>query len=80
MINWISVKDRLPKDGERVITWTDLYRDLSPLYEKLSIGIHTYFSEYAHDPEAWWIGGTNHLVEDGVITHWAEWNSPHGEK
>jgi len=80
MIDWIPITDRLPNDGQRVLTWCNIYENYSPMYKSLGIGVHKYFSEYAGDPEAWWIGKTNHLVTKGEITHWAEWNSPHDQK
>ena len=50
---WISVKDRLPKDGEDVLVWFEYYRygEYNCLYQTHGIG--TYFENF----KSWLING-----------------------
>lgn len=50
---WVSVKDRLPKDGEDVLVWFEYYRygEYNCLYQTHGIG--TYFEYF----KSWLING-----------------------
>uniref|UniRef100_A0A6M3LT44 DUF551 domain-containing protein n=1 Tax=viral metagenome TaxID=1070528 RepID=A0A6M3LT44_9ZZZZ len=61
-IEWIPVTERLPGLRREVLTW---HRDRG-------VGLHTYYPSNPDDRWAWWIGRDNYVVEDVVITHWAE--------
>lgn len=67
-INWISVEDRLPEPGQRVLTWRPgAWRDYC-------VGLHRYERDYARTKLDWWIGqgsGDNWALRDNRVTHWA---------
>lgn len=65
-IKWISVKDRLPEPGLRVLTWNHKG------WRRYKLGIHNYERDYSATKCDWWIGDQNHRVDDGYVTHWAE--------
>lgn len=64
-LNWISVKDRLPEPGQLVLTWRPTG------WRQHKLGIHTYEQDFSATRCDWWIGDTNHMVDDGAVTHWA---------
>jgi len=63
MDEWIPVEERLPEDGQRVLTyWPEGYYPIS---------LQTFYSAGSYHRDAWWLGDPqNHLVAEGNITHW----------
>ena len=62
MIAWVSVEERLPKDGQRVLTYAP---------EKFfGIDIHIFYENYGTVPGPWWIGVHNYFAAEGDVTHW----------
>jgi len=63
MDEWIPVEERLPENGQRVLTyWPEGYYTLD---------IQQFYRAGSYHLDAWWLGGSqNHLVENGDITHW----------
>lgn len=68
---WISVKDRLPKEGALV-----LLTDKDDSYNRISIG-HRMFSEF--DGHRWYVPGKV-LLPEPFYTHWLELPAPPKEE
>lgn len=64
-ITWIDVRDRLPEDRQRVLTWRPLG------HPKYRLKVHQYEEGYSGSLDRWWIGDPNYLVDDQEISHWA---------
>lgn len=58
---WISVKDRLPKDRQEVLTyWAEENR----------VDAQKFYLDYAGYGPWWMFGWQNHLLANARITHW----------
>lgn len=64
-MEWISVKDRLPEDHQRVLTYDP--------QAYCRVDIHKFYLDYGRSSGPWFIGDQNHHLPGGMsITHWAE--------
>jgi len=62
---WISVKDRLPPEGEEVLTWARFPMHGRPM---MQMQVLRYFKATG---DRWWYGHwQNSSLEDGYVTHW----------
>lgn len=60
---WISVKERLPKDERSVLAYYGFGRDGVPNSDMMFTGVLSYF---CFDPEPHW----QHASHNVVVTHW----------
>ena len=70
-MNWISVQERMPDDGERVLVY------IPNAFNNHKVTVRQYHVNYARTELDWWIGGyQNYRVEHGYVTHWAPLPEP----
>jgi hypothetical protein len=62
-VHWISIEERLPEDGQRVLTYCRACF--------CKVEIHTYYKNFHQDLGQWWIGFQSCEVAAGKVTHWA---------
>lgn len=61
-MRWISVKDRLPEDRQKILTYWPAGHT--------PIQVQTFYLQYGTSGPWWMFGWHNHLLKDGNITHW----------
>ena len=61
-MRWISVKDELPEDRQKVLTYYPCGHT--------PIQVQAFYLQYGGDGPWWIFGWHNHSLEDGRITHW----------
>lgn len=65
-MNWVSVNERLPEDGQGVL----VYLAVDGIFTRKGLEIGHYDTSEPHFSGGWWVGDGIWLDNENLVTHW----------